>query len=41
VHVLRTLADSLALGDAFADKPRLGVVGGGVGCEIASAARAE
>jgi 3-phenylpropionate/trans-cinnamate dioxygenase ferredoxin reductase subunit len=40
VHVLRTLADALALRDAFADKPRVAVIGGGlIGCEVASAAR--
>lgn len=39
VHVLRTLADAVALRDAFAENPRVAVIGGGViGCEVASAA---
>jgi 3-phenylpropionate/trans-cinnamate dioxygenase ferredoxin reductase subunit len=40
VHVLRTLADSDALKDAFARGGALGVIGAGwIGCEVAAAAR--
>lgn len=40
VHVLRTLADALAIRDALERAPRIVVVGGGfIGAEVASAAR--
>ncbi|WP_406462414.1 NAD(P)/FAD-dependent oxidoreductase [Streptomyces sp. NBC_01622] len=40
VHYLRTRADAVALRAAFADRPRVAVVGGGfIGGEVASSAR--
>jgi 3-phenylpropionate/trans-cinnamate dioxygenase ferredoxin reductase subunit len=40
VHVLRTLADALALRRAFETRPRIAVIGGGViGSEVAASAR--
>jgi 3-phenylpropionate/trans-cinnamate dioxygenase ferredoxin reductase component len=39
-HMLRNLEDALALRAAFADSPRLAVVGAGfIGCEVAATAR--
>ncbi|MCD4524217.1 NAD(P)/FAD-dependent oxidoreductase [Nocardioides sp. cx-173] len=39
LHVLRSLEDAMALRDAFAEGPRVAVIGGGViGCEVASSA---